>query len=78
MKCAIVLAVMSALVAVPAVAFEAQQGPAVKASTVKPPGSNSQPDRPRSPSAAGVPRLPLAARAERGSQATRTPRLRSP
>jgi hypothetical protein len=57
MKCAIVLAVMSALVAVPALAFEAQQGPAVKASTVKPPGSNSQPDRPRSPSAAGVPRL---------------------
>ena len=45
MKCAIVLAVMSTLVAVPAFAFEAQQGPAVKASTVKPPGSNSQPER---------------------------------
>lgn len=70
MKYAIVLAVMSALVAVPAFAFEAQQGPAVKASTVKPPGSNSQPDRPRSPSAARVPRL--AARLENGSQATRT------
>jgi hypothetical protein len=70
MKCAIVLAVMCALVAVRAVAFEAQQGPAVKASTVKPPGSNSQPGRPRSPSAAGVPRL--ASTAERGIQATRT------
>jgi len=70
MKCAIVLAVMSALVAVRAVAFDAPQGPAVKASTVKPPGSNSQPDRPRPPSAAGVPRL--ASTAERGSQARRT------
>ena len=70
MKCAIVLSVMSALVAVPALALEAQQGPAVKASTVKPPGSNSQPDKPRSPSAAGVPRL--ASMAQGGSQATRT------
>ena len=57
-----------ALVAVPALAFQAQQGPAVKASTLKPPGSNSLPDRPRSPSAAGVPRL--AAMVESESQAT--------
>ena len=70
MKCSIVLAVMSALMAVRAVAFDAQQGPAVKASTVKPLGSNSQPDSRRSPSAAGVPRL--ASTAETRIRATST------
>ena len=70
MKCAIVLAVMSALVAFSAPAFEVQQGPAVKASTPKPPGFNSLPDSPRSPSATGVPRL--AARVQSGSQAPST------
>ena len=70
MKYAIVLAVMSGSLAVPAVGSEAEQTLPPKVSAVKPAGPRSRTDAPKSRSAAGVPRL--AARLERGSQATST------